>query len=285
MPRRAACRAAARAPCSRSRARRSGTSRGWPPGMRRSLAAMRDAGRRSIRATAIGRFGSSWRAGACDERRPDVSALAPGGTAGAEAPAASARGDRPAAARCRRRRESRVGVRLRVRHVRRRADAEVPDGRRRIHARMPGDRCGRQHPVRPRHRGARRSSSACTARRAICGRTTARSSSRARSCGGSRRRRSRRRFIDPGKPWQNGTDESFNGKFRDEFLTLQWFRNRVDAKVGIEQWRRHYNEVRPHSSLGVLDAAEFKATASHDDGGARRRCRLALTRKNERETD
>ena len=76
----------------------------------------------------------------------------------------------------------------------------------------------------------------------------------------ARRRRSRRRFIDPGKPWQNGADESFNGKFRDECLTLQWFRNRVDAKVGIEQWRRHYNEVRPHSSLGYLTPPEFKAT-------------------------
>ena len=69
-------------------------------------------------------------------------------------------------------------------------------------------------------------------------------------------------LIDPGKPWQNGADESFNGKFRDEFLTLQWFRNRVDAKVGIEQWRRHYNEVRPHSSLGYLTPQEFKATCA-----------------------
>jgi len=67
-------------------------------------------------------------------------------------------------------------------------------------------------------------------------------------------------LIDPGKPWQNATDESFNGKFRDEYLSLQWFRNRVDAKVGIEQWRRHYNEVRPHSSLRYLTPAEFKAT-------------------------
>jgi putative transposase len=41
-------------------------------------------------------------------------------------------------------------------------------------------------------------------------------------------------LIDPGKPWQNATDESFNGKFRDEYLTLHWFHNRVDAKVGIE---------------------------------------------------
>ena len=76
-------------------------------------------------------------------------------------------------------------------------------------------------------------------------------------------------LIEPGKPWQNATDESFNGKFRDEYLSLQWFRNRVDAKVGIEQWRRHYNEVRPHSSLGYLKPAEFKAqlSAGSDDGG------------------
>ena len=76
-------------------------------------------------------------------------------------------------------------------------------------------------------------------------------------------------LIDPGKPWQNATDESFNGKLRDEFLTLHWFRNRVDAKVGIEQWRRHYNEVRPHSSLAYLTPAEFKAQqiADVDEGG------------------
>ena len=76
-------------------------------------------------------------------------------------------------------------------------------------------------------------------------------------------------LIDPGKAWQNATDESFNGKFRDEFLSLQWFRNRMDAKVGIEQWRQHYNEVRPHSSLGYLTPTEFKAQlgAGPDDGG------------------
>ncbi|PYN72739.1 MAG: IS3 family transposase [Candidatus Rokuibacteriota bacterium] len=66
-------------------------------------------------------------------------------------------------------------------------------------------------------------------------------------------------FIDPGKPWQNGADESFNGKFRDQHLSLQWFRNRVEAKVSIEAWRRHYNDVRPHSSLGYLTPAAFKA--------------------------
>jgi putative transposase len=69
-------------------------------------------------------------------------------------------------------------------------------------------------------------------------------------------------FIDPGKPWQNATDESFNGKFRDEYLTLNWSRNRVDARVGIEQWRRHYNEVRPHSSLAYRTPLEFKASTA-----------------------
>ena len=56
-------------------------------------------------------------------------------------------------------------------------------------------------------------------------------------------------LIEPGKPWQNGVAESFNGKFRDECLSLEWFRSRAEAKVLIEEWRRHFNEVRPHSSL------------------------------------
>jgi putative transposase len=68
--------------------------------------------------------------------------------------------------------------------------------------------------------------------------------------------------IDPGKPWQNGSNESFNGKFRDECLSMQWFKNRTDAKILIEQFRREYNEVRPHSSLGSLTPTEFKRTIS-----------------------
>ena len=65
-------------------------------------------------------------------------------------------------------------------------------------------------------------------------------------------------FIDPGKPWQNGTDESFNGRFRDECLSLEWFRSRPEAVLVIETWRKHYNEDRPHSSLGYLTPSEFK---------------------------
>jgi len=65
-------------------------------------------------------------------------------------------------------------------------------------------------------------------------------------------------LIDPGKPWQNGVDESVNGKFWDECLSIEWFRNRVEARVVIEQWRQHYNAVRPHSSLRYLTPNEFE---------------------------
>jgi putative transposase len=66
-------------------------------------------------------------------------------------------------------------------------------------------------------------------------------------------------LIEPGKPWQNGVGESFNGKFRDECLSLEWFRSRAEAKIVIESWRRHYNAVPPHSSLGYLTPNEFAA--------------------------
>jgi len=66
-------------------------------------------------------------------------------------------------------------------------------------------------------------------------------------------------LIEPGKPWQNGVAESFNGKFRDECLSLGWFRSRAEAKVLIEEWRRHFNEVRPHSCLNYLTPNEFVA--------------------------
>lgn len=66
-------------------------------------------------------------------------------------------------------------------------------------------------------------------------------------------------LIEPGKPWRNGVAESFNGKFRDECLSLERFRSRAEAKVVIEQWWRHYNDVRPHSSLGYLTPAAFAA--------------------------
>jgi len=77
-------------------------------------------------------------------------------------------------------------------------------------------------------------------------------------------------LIEPGKPWQNGTNESFNGKFRDECLAMEWFRNRLEAKVVIEDWKEHYNEVRPHSSLGYQTPSEFRAgLINNQTSGAR----------------
>lgn len=82
--------------------------------------------------------------------------------------------------------------------------------------------------------------------------------------------------IDPGKPWQNGMDESFNGKFRDECLSLEWFRNRTEAKIVIENWRRHYNEVRPHSSLGYLTPAAFKTIECETKKSSTNQCEANL---------
>ena len=69
-------------------------------------------------------------------------------------------------------------------------------------------------------------------------------------------------FIAPGKPWQNGKCESFNGKLRDELLSRRWFNSMWEAKIVIESWRKYYNTERPHSALGYLTPAEFRAKAS-----------------------
>ena len=62
-------------------------------------------------------------------------------------------------------------------------------------------------------------------------------------------------FIEPGSPWENGYNESFNGKLRDELLNMEIFYTLKEAKVLIERWRQHYNTVRPHSSLGYKPPA------------------------------
>ncbi len=62
-------------------------------------------------------------------------------------------------------------------------------------------------------------------------------------------------YIEPGSPWENGYVESFNGKFRDELLACEAFNTLAEAKVLIEQWRKHYNTVRPHSALGYRPPA------------------------------
>ncbi len=62
-------------------------------------------------------------------------------------------------------------------------------------------------------------------------------------------------FIEPGSPWENGYIESFNGKLRDELLNREVLCTLTEAKVLIEQWRKEYNQVRPHSSLGYRPPA------------------------------
>ncbi len=64
-------------------------------------------------------------------------------------------------------------------------------------------------------------------------------------------------FIQPGKPTQNAFVESLNGKFRNECLNQHWFRSIDDARHEIDQWREHYNHVRPHSALNYLSPVAF----------------------------
>ena len=67
--------------------------------------------------------------------------------------------------------------------------------------------------------------------------------------------------IEPGKPWQNGSIESFNGTLRAECLDREWFAHLREAKIVIEQWRWEYNTKRPHSSLGYRTPAKVGAEA------------------------
>ncbi len=62
-------------------------------------------------------------------------------------------------------------------------------------------------------------------------------------------------FIEPGSPWENGYNESFNAKLRDEVLNREIFTSLQEAKILVERWRREYNQVRPHSSLGYRPPA------------------------------
>ena len=62
-------------------------------------------------------------------------------------------------------------------------------------------------------------------------------------------------YIEPGSPWENGYCESFNGKLQDELLKREIFFSLAEAKVLVEQWRREYNAVRPHSARGYRPPA------------------------------
>lgn len=66
-------------------------------------------------------------------------------------------------------------------------------------------------------------------------------------------------FIRPGKPVDNAHIESFNGRLRDECLNSKWFESLDDAHKALQAWRRDYNEVRPHSSLGDMPPSAFAA--------------------------
>ena len=70
-------------------------------------------------------------------------------------------------------------------------------------------------------------------------------------------------FIEPGSPWENGYNESFNGKLRDELLNGEIFTTLLEAQVLIEDWRKEYNQFRPHSALGYRPPApeSFKPKA------------------------
>jgi len=73
---------------------------------------------------------------------------------------------------------------------------------------------------------------------------------------------------DAGKPTQNAYVESFNGKFRDKCLNEQWFETLAQARQEIARWRRDYNEVRPHSSIGRIPPTQFAALHRQRAGGA-----------------
>jgi putative transposase len=66
-------------------------------------------------------------------------------------------------------------------------------------------------------------------------------------------------YIEPGKPWQNGKEERFNGTVRDECLNLHVFTSLAEACVRLGTFRHHYNHERPHSQLGYLTPLAFKA--------------------------
>ena len=81
-------------------------------------------------------------------------------------------------------------------------------------------------------------------------------------------------FIEPGSPWENGYNESFNGKLRDELLNTEIFYTLKEAEVLIERWRHHYNTIRPHSSLAYRPPAprawiQRKADPAFTNGGFR----------------
>lgn len=75
-------------------------------------------------------------------------------------------------------------------------------------------------------------------------------------------------YITPSSPWENGYCESFNGSMRDELLNGEIFYTLAEAKILIEAWRRHYNTIRPHSSLGYRPPAPEAASQPWPSSGS-----------------
>ena len=73
-------------------------------------------------------------------------------------------------------------------------------------------------------------------------------------------------YIAPGKPQQNGFNESFNGRLRDELLNETLFRSLPHARAVLETWRRDYNEQRPHSKLGWMTPRDYARALSGEIG-------------------
>ena len=149
----------------------------------------------------------------------------------------------------------RLVVRFRGLEDARRACAEAADSAGRAHEGVPGDRGGSQDPLARRARGAGRSVRPTRASRVseVGQRTGEFSAKLVRRWLG--RVGVETLFIEPGSPWENGYNESFNGKLRDKLLNGEIFCSLAEAAVLVEQWRREYNTVRPHSACGGFPPA------------------------------
>src|SRR4249920_3703134 len=200
----------------------------------------------------------SWPRRSCDELWTCAPSVAAGASSGATQAPKKAHRDRPPTPERADGRQPGVVVRLRVRLVRQRPAAQVPDRHRRMDKRGSCDRGGWPHPFRPRDRSvvaagvrARRTTVFALGQWAgVC---------LPRLAEVNYRPRHRHRIDRSGQTLAEWRDGELNGKFRDECLSLEWFRSRTEAKVLIEAWRKHFNTVRPHSSLGYLTPAAFAA--------------------------
>ena len=134
------------------------------------------------------------------------------------------------------------------------ACAEAADSAGRAHEGVPGDRGGSQDPLARRARGAGRSVCPTRASRVseVGQRTEVQREARAAVVGARGRRDA---LYRAGQPWENGSNESFNGKLRDELLNGEIFYSLAEAAVLVEQWRARVHTVRPRSACGGFPPA------------------------------